>query len=1800
MIARLLSVVLGLLVLANPVWAQTSADSATAQSVADVQMPLVTAGTFLRWASPEDQTFFDLPATSWIKLSIYSAGIDFSEVGDEIYGQGPLEAVFGLAKDDETLTEKRYSMSPSGWTVLYEGPADEGRYLIESRLYGDGKNVYFLKLETEFTDVDLKAYSITVNASETTWQDALSFQTPPRTPCRLDLYDGDGPEELEAQLVLPSGYVQDMLVSRDREAATQHLPRMPGEYKVQLRLPENRYQKTNSVRFSVYCDGVNQLTPLLPAETLIAPDPGAIQVYVFDTTGKAVDIPYDITGRFDRTVRLRPDAAVQLRDVRVSNGERRGSDASFGFEGGTVVFIVEQLTQVLPRPEVQVVVTMPEEALQALSISPTINVVPLIPIPAPEFSVAVQVAVEVPPSPAAKPNFLLERMAESYTLIACQSITVTLVVQNTGDAPGSYTLRETIPLGLTVYDADLTEQRELIWQGTLAPGEKINYHYRLEPLADAANSTLEAVLESDSQKVQSEAQVQVATLQLEASAFSNVYVGDEAATTVTVHNPLAEPLTVYLKVEGSSRVVPIDLQKRLDLPVLGQASTELRVHAKRAGRAQLRVTPYSCDDEDATPAGPTRLEPLEVFDVTPLPESRQITTLSTSISVHDLPVLDTLYYVIVLPEDASYVSGSASLDAQPLKDPERAGQALVFELPTRQGGLLSFEVLHAAALLVSEADSSLIALTPSPELLWGDERALGFLRDARPIDAEETVSLRERIGAVILEPANGTALRNRDRISVRVDTPLRDSVTLYINGLVVDSETIGERTYDEGLQRQTFEYVGVPLKVGPNELKLMSVAQDREIFEDSVTVYFAGTPASFSAAALTPLVADSAEPLAIELSVEDAWSNAPLDGFVTLEVEGAVPAEEDASSERVGFQIRMSGGKAVLLLEPLDKPGTVTIHLLTENGFYTETLTVGSDLRPWVVTGVGSVGVSYGENSLDFGVSASVFARGRIFDDYLLSLGLTYPFGNLGSPDDAVKEQFGIAGTSAPISFDAESRHGVYFRLERDLNYLQYGDFTTHLDGELLDFGRRYTGVSTLYEAYGFGLKAYAAYEPSDKDVVYELKSDGTSLHFLPDTALEPASLRIRVVKKDALGRVIADDDPRTRDLAPLLDFRVDEELGLVELFRPIPLTDGNGNDYYLQFSYRLRGGNEKRFLHYGAQLEADLDVLKLRAGLSQEKGSDVSAQVIAAGASLAAGPLDADLEVAYGSTEESGGLGAAARLTYEDSRLLAEANWQYLSEEYRSPSVTEAKGGHTVSADISYAIIPEVSVSVGATLVQKEDTLSYTADALATYLEEGFDVQFGLNIDKESLRPLLGLNLYDVAGWTGSRFGIVHRQGVGSEAQSQTSFSVALPILENLSFTITDELIWGNSNTILIGLESSLDHNRMATTVCRTLGCKLIDPTLRLGTTVLRAQYDIPGGTAVTAGRVRLGLESNYPVTEHLSLELGAERVQDLTSSSQTETALRLGAQYSDDDVQASARYELNWNEARLKQNATAGLNFAVSEKLYSRITGTYVYEPGRTGLEFGVSAAYRGDILSVLADNKLELGVFGRTGSALTGDNRMDLAVTEYARLRAGYAYRWRFDSNYLDLINLGASFDLWEGGALLTHGRLFNDWTTGEHALGAGFELSQRLGCGVYGVAGYNYGGLERDYGAIYNGEGAFLRLDVVVDEQWHCGKASLSGKLFQDNNANGGYDETDLGKGAIKLELYSQAGELVASTLTRQNGDYTFSRLTPGSYTLRLDSAELYGGETADLTYTVTLGFGEQKHYEVALQKPEDQP
>jgi protocatechuate 3,4-dioxygenase beta subunit len=78
-------------------------------------------------------------------------------------------------------------------------------------------------------------------------------------------------------------------------------------------------------------------------------------------------------------------------------------------------------------------------------------------------------------------------------------------------------------------------------------------------------------------------------------------------------------------------------------------------------------------------------------------------------------------------------------------------------------------------------------------------------------------------------------------------------------------------------------------------------------------------------------------------------------------------------------------------------------------------------------------------------------------------------------------------------------------------------------------------------------------------------------------------------------------------------------------------------------------------------------------------------------------------------------------------------------------------------------------------------------------------------------------------------------------------------------------------------------------------------------------------------------------------------------------------------------------------------------------------------------------------------------------------------------------------------------------------------------------------------------------------------------------SIGDRVWLDENGDGMQDAGEAGIANVVVELYNSANVLIATTTTDSNGNYLFTDLLPGSYTVRIDTSSMPAGLAANPTY-----------------------
>ncbi len=493
------------------------------------------------------------------------------------------------------------------------------------------------------------------------------------------------------------------------------------------------------------------------------------------------------------------------------------------------------------------------------------------------------------------------------------------------------------------------------------------------------------------------------------------------------------------------------------------------------------------------------------------------------------------------------------------------------------------------------------------------EGAPSSLATARRKDADEgNGALEERVVGLGSAPAfvdfAATDTVGSTQVDVRVKGPFGAMFGLSVNGVAVPGSRIGRKVASLEANVEAWEFVGVNLAAGANELVLtssggreaapMATVHARVIAPDRPMRLMIDAPAA--------VAADGFAPAALTLSLTDA-AGVPVAArtLVTLEATLGRLLVEDLDPTTAGTQLALEGGFATLDLAGQGTPGVTEVTARTAAGLEaTARISFVADLRPTIA--VGSVEgvvalngfpggrapdevlprplfeappVAFVSQSADgdalAAIRGSAFYKGRLKNDILLTMGYdseraphVRAFRDL-QPD----AYYPLYGDASVRGFEAQSTRPLYARLDRRGASVMYGDFITPGTGDgrtLGAYSRSLNGVVGTYEDARTRFAGWSSRERSRRQVD-EIRGRGVSGPYaLTIAPLVDGSEHVEVVVRDrSRTAVVLSAESRQR----FVDYTIDALSGEILLKAPLPSVDADLNPVSLRVTYEVEDG---------------------------------------------------------------------------------------------------------------------------------------------------------------------------------------------------------------------------------------------------------------------------------------------------------------------------------------------------------------------------------------------------------------------------------------------------------------------------------------------------------------------------------------------------------------------------------------------------------------------------------------------------
>ncbi len=442
--------------------------------------------------------------------------------------------------------------------------------------------------------------------------------------------------------------------------------------------------------------------------------------------------------------------------------------------------------------------------------------------------------------------------------------------------------------------------------------------------------------------------------------------------------------------------------------------------------------------------------------------------------------------------------------------------------------------------------------------------------------------------------------------NIRVKGPSESTLRLKVNDAVAPLNRVGKKTVYAAKQAAVWEYIGIALKPGSNEVTLTEV--DPFGNARALSRIHLIAPNKLGKLRLElPHVSASADgktPVLVKVQLTDA-TGIPVTVRTPVTLEAGLGSWQvpDADDKERGLQVFVEGGQGVFALLPPQEPGETTIHAFSGPYSAEAKLSFLPELRPFIALGSteqvfsfsrqsgGSRLLSGFESELDrlsvssasggfkFASHTGLLMKGKVKGNSLLTLAYDSEksknerlFRDI-QPDDF----YPVYGDSSVRGYEAQSTNPFYFRLDHGSSYLLWGDYATQDTNNparvISNYSRSLTGVRQHFETERFSFTGFGSHEDMQQGVE-ELPANGTSGPFLLSRAnVRPNSERIELLTRDRhQPSVVVQVVPQTR----FIDYQFDALTGNILFKAPVPSFDAALNPIFIRVTYEYEQGGPK------------------------------------------------------------------------------------------------------------------------------------------------------------------------------------------------------------------------------------------------------------------------------------------------------------------------------------------------------------------------------------------------------------------------------------------------------------------------------------------------------------------------------------------------------------------------------------------------------------------------------------------------
>ena len=614
--------------------------------------------------------------------------------------------------------------------------------------------------------------------------------------------------------------------------------------------------------------------------------------------------------------------------------------------------------------------------------------------------------------------------------------------------------------------------------------------------------------------------------------------------------------------------------------------------------------------------------------------------ISIQVDTVDLSGLTT---TVLLPDGASFVPDSCTLDGNKCQDPTQAGPALVFRIGNMKAGgkaVYAFDVNPGE--LGKDRTYKSITMYSSPTAIgqrvplvqWSpnqksSEECQGFVETTGLQQGSNDVGIKteEKIDPLDAFDSKWLEVQNPGlewiypgpdhcppvpAIKIAVKHPHSGTVKIFRNGKEIPGFEFAGSISNKARTVTVSKWVSVHLEDGDNLFEAICYnTEGKETQKIQSTIHYATQPVEKKFLEKESLlIADGKTVPEVHIKLMDATGHPARPGIVgeftvdspyaPYKQSKAVEADPLAPNEgENGKYMVDKNGVAIMQLMPTSQSGEAIIRFELDDKKFEERVWLQPGKRDWILVGLaeGTAGYrivnGHQENLDDADLEdkwykdgrTAFFAKGQIKGEWLMTLSYDSERDSEEArlfQDIDPDEYYTLYGDASTSGAEAASTEKLYVKVERGKFYSMYGDFDTGLTmTELSQYSRSLTGFKTKLDSKYVTLDLFAA-ETNQAFVKDEIRGDGTSgLYTLSRKDIVESSEKVVIETRD---RHKSQDIISSESLSRNTDYTIDYEQGTLFFKSPVLSTDDDFNPVYIVVDYEAEDSDDKDAT-YGGRL---------------------------------------------------------------------------------------------------------------------------------------------------------------------------------------------------------------------------------------------------------------------------------------------------------------------------------------------------------------------------------------------------------------------------------------------------------------------------------------------------------------------------------------------------------------------------------------------------------------------------------------